>query len=100
MQVARARQFERERGSARERGYTWRWEKARAAHLASEPLCRMCLAADDPRETLATVVDHIIAHRGDADLFWDRTNWQSLCARCHSSVKQAEEKASRQGKSV
>ena len=32
----------------------------------------------------ASVVDHIIPHRGDEALFWDRSNWQALCHRHHS----------------
>lgn len=42
--------------------------------------------------TQATVVDHIVPHRGNAVLFWDETNWQSLCKGCHDSAKQSEEK--------
>ncbi|WP_396127368.1 HNH endonuclease [Edaphobacter acidisoli] len=38
----------------------------------------------------AAHTDHIIPHRGDKKLFWDRSNWQPLCATCHS-VKTAEE---------
>ena len=34
--------------------------------------------------TPATVVDHIIPHRGDRKLFWDESNWQSLCERHHN----------------
>ena len=33
--------------------------------------------------TRATVVDHIIPHRGDRILFWDQNNWQPLCKPCH-----------------
>ena len=33
--------------------------------------------------TKATVVDHIVPHRGDPKLFWDPDNWQTLCKRCH-----------------
>jgi 5-methylcytosine-specific restriction endonuclease McrA len=33
-------------------------------------------------------VDHIIPHRGDDRLFWDRSNWQALCAHHHNSNKQ------------
>lgn len=36
----------------------------------------------------ATVVDHAAPHRGDRALFWDTSNWQSLCAHCHN-VKSA-----------
>lgn len=32
---------------------------------------------------MATVVDHIIPHKGDYERFWDRSGWQSLCKRCH-----------------
>jgi 5-methylcytosine-specific restriction protein A len=33
--------------------------------------------------TKATVVDHIIPHRGNQRLFWDQNNWQALCKRHH-----------------
>ncbi|MEO4040348.1 HNH endonuclease signature motif containing protein [Hoeflea sp. CAU 1731] len=39
----------------------------------------------------AKVVDHIIPHKGDRKLFWDRSNWQPLCTPCHSSKKQRQE---------
>jgi 5-methylcytosine-specific restriction endonuclease McrA len=42
--------------------------------------------------TLASVVDHIIPHRGNAGLFWSRDNWQSLCTMHHSKVKQGIER--------
>ncbi|WP_342664986.1 HNH endonuclease [Shimazuella kribbensis] len=32
----------------------------------------------------ATVVDHITPHKGDRELFWDSTNWQSMCSTCHN----------------
>ncbi|KAA9008363.1 HNH endonuclease [Histidinibacterium aquaticum] len=32
----------------------------------------------------AKEVDHIIPHRGDTRLFYDRRNWQPLYNRCHS----------------
>jgi len=35
--------------------------------------------------------DHIIAHRGDRDLFFDAGNVQTLCAHCHNADKQREE---------
>ena len=75
--------------SAAKRGYDRRWRKARAAFLAKHPLCVMCEAVGWLVE--ATVVDHIEPHRGDKRKFWDRTNWQALCAACHNSLKQAEE---------
>lgn len=41
----------------------------------------------------ATVVDHVIPHEGDEVLFWDESNWQSLCKTCHDSAKQTLEKS-------
>ncbi len=35
--------------------------------------------------TPATVVDHIIPHRGDQKLFWDENNWQGLCEHHHNT---------------
>ena len=70
---------------------TARWLRIRAAQLLAEPLCRICLALG--RVTPATVCDHVDPHRGDAVRFWGGP-FQSLCASCHSSTKQAEEQAS------
>lgn len=35
----------------------------------------------------ATVVDHIIPHRGNDEFFWSVDNWQSLCEHHHNSEK-------------
>lgn len=70
-----------ERKSAGKRGYDSRWRKARARILKANPLCVECLKDDKLIE--ATVVDHIIPHRGDKKLFWDEGNWQVLCKSCH-----------------
>lgn len=43
----------------------------------------------------ATVVDHIIPHRGNEDLFWDMNNYQPLCSKCHQ-LKTLEEMRDRQ----
>lgn len=64
------------------RGYGYRWQKARERHLQAHPLCIEC-----EREgcvTAATVVDHRIPHRGDQALFWDESNWDSLCTTHHN----------------
>lgn len=45
------------------------------------------------RLTAASVVDHIRPHRGDAELFFDPENWQSLCKPCHDGTKQSGEKS-------
>lgn len=68
---------------------TTRWRKIRARQLILHPFCRYCQEAG--RVSHATVADHRIPHRGNAQLFWDTDNLQSLCAPCHSSTKQAQE---------
>ena len=77
------RELERQRPSATRRGYGPRWRRARAAFLALHPLCVPCAAAG--RLKAATVVDHIVPHRGDATLFWDEANWAPVCKRCHDA---------------
>lgn len=72
-----------------ERGYGWTWQKARDAYLLEFPLCAYC--ARMGFITAATVVDHIIPHKGNKVLFWDKINWQPLCKPCHDSIKKAEE---------
>lgn len=44
-------------------------------------------------DTSKLVADHKTPHRGDPRLFWDEDNVHTLCTWCHSSLKQAEEKA-------
>lgn len=73
-----------------ERGYGYKWQKARERFLSEHPLCVYC--ERQGRVAAATVVDHIVPHEGNERLFWDESNWQSLCATHHSSDKQREEK--------
>jgi 5-methylcytosine-specific restriction enzyme A len=76
------------RGTASQRGYGSRWQKARATYLLAHPLCVEC--GKSGRLTVATVVDHITPHKGDQSLFWNHDNWQSLCKQCHD-IKTARE---------
>ena len=62
--------------------YDRRWRKVSKAFLAAHPLCVMCLA--EGKLTPATVVDHIIPHRGDLVLFWDESGWEALCVSHHN----------------
>lgn len=78
--------YDRRRGSARDRGYTARWDEASLHHRAANPLCVGCLAVG--RVAAAEVVDHIVPHRGDPALMWDPANRQSCCADHHNIVKQ------------
>ena len=69
------------RGNATARGYDAKWREARRLFLQRNPLCQNCLK--NGKLTPATVVDHIVPHRGDQLLFWDHGNWQALCKACH-----------------
>ena len=61
---------------------TKRWRVSRGVYLRHNPLCARCAEAD--RTEQATLVDHVIPHRGDYTLFWDMDNWQALCTPCHN----------------
>lgn len=93
--------------SSTARGYGYKWQQARAEYLAEQPYCVYCAREagihDAPLSPefqaqcirqgvgLANIVDHIEAHRGNTELFWKRSNWQSMCAPHHSRDKQREE---------
>jgi len=79
----------REQNKSNSKIYTYRWRKAGKAYLKENPLCVHCQR--DGRLTPATEVDHIIPHNGDLKLFWDRSNWQALCKKCHSVKTAAED---------
>lgn len=72
--------YDRQRGSAAQRGYDRRWQKLRLMHLQSHPLCVECLAAG--AVTQANEVDHILPKRQGGDD--SDTNLQSLCKSCHT----------------
>lgn len=75
--------FDRSRGNSNQRGYTYKWSKARALFLRLNPFCLDCERKTKGLKIKANVVDHIVPHKGDMKLFWDRSNWQPLCKRCH-----------------
>lgn len=72
------------RDNAYRRGYDQHWRKAREVFLLSHPICNHC-------GRLANVVDHIIPHKGNKKLFWDKSNWQPLCTECHNRKTASED---------
>lgn len=78
------------RAGASARGYNSRWRKESKKFLLEHPLCEKCL--EEKHLIRATVVDHIIPHRGDQELFWDKSNWQSLCKRHHDIKTMTEDR--------
>jgi len=71
-----------------------KWIRASKSFLRDNPLCVDCLELGVVE--VATDTDHIEPHKGDQRKFWDRTNWQALCHRCHSR-KTAREVFHRKG---
>lgn len=65
-----------------------RWRKARKRFLRDNPLCVECRKQN--LIVAATVVDHIVPHKGDERLFWDESNWGAKCAQCHNAKSARE----------
>ena len=92
----RDRRADERRGSARSRGYDGRWERARLLFLSEHPLCLGCEAVGVVEA--ATIVDHVVPHRGDMEAFWNESGWQACCAWHHDVVKQRLEAQYGQGR--
>jgi 5-methylcytosine-specific restriction protein A len=86
--------FDQRRDAANEwRGWykTKDWQRLRWRVLVRDQFtCRICTRVE--AQTRHLVADHIIPHRGQADLFWDDANLQCLCKTCHDSTKQRQER--------
>lgn len=85
------RAYDRKRNQQEWRRWYWtaRWRRQAKAQLTADPICAICYG--NGHITAASIADHVEPHRGDHDLFWHGP-LQSLCAPCHSSVKQREER--------
>jgi 5-methylcytosine-specific restriction endonuclease McrA len=74
---------------------TSRWQRLRLKVLVRDQyLCQQTgavLSGKHPAPN-SPVVDHIVPHRGDPDLFWDEDNLQSVSKAWHDSEKQSLEK--------
>ncbi|MCJ8138594.1 HNH endonuclease [Falsirhodobacter halotolerans] len=89
-------------GATDARYKTARWQRLRERIIARDSAeCQMCgcLTTSGRSGPSAAEVDHKVPHRGDDDLFWDATNLQCLCKRCHGSVKARQERGSRMQRS-
>jgi 5-methylcytosine-specific restriction protein A len=64
--------------------HTKEWKELRAKLLKAEPYCVRC-------GERATVADHVVPHRGNAELAFSANNLQSLCRRC-SDIKSREDR--------
>ena len=69
------------RKNSTQRGYDHKWEKISRAFRLANPACNEC---GEIREMSRMVVDHVVPHRGDRKIFWEPSNWQTLCQTCHN----------------
>jgi len=81
-QKIKTSRYDKQRGSSAKRGYGSKWRVERDKYLRENPYCVECLKKS--KYVMAKVVDHKIPHRGDMKLFWDKSNWQSLCTYHHN----------------
>lgn len=74
--------YEKFRGSARQRGYDSTWEKLRRMYLREHPLCEDCL--EEGKIEPATEVHHKekVKDRPELRLVW--SNLRALSKECHS----------------
>jgi 5-methylcytosine-specific restriction protein A len=77
------RQYNKERGSAAERGYDVRWQKVRCMKLRGAPLCEMC--EREGRVVPAVLVHHIRA-LSDGGAKYDPGNLMSVCQMHHEQI--------------
>lgn len=85
---AGAEEFHRLRELDREKGRVASYSPELLAWLADNPIYRLELW-DLTRP--ATVVDHIIPHKGDYELMWSPWNWQPLTKRAHDRKTATEQ---------
>lgn len=69
---------------------TQKWKNISIRFRLSHPNCALC---GEPGK----VCDHIIPHKGDEKLFYDKTNIQNLCHQCHNSDKARIENGQKPG---
>lgn len=95
-QKAKRAEADKQRPSARKRGYDTAWQKAAASFLR-EPGNERCECG-----ARATVVMHRISIRQRPDLKMVRSNWKAGCVRCNAIQADRERRdiPSREGKSA
>ena len=66
-----------------------RWQRLRMQVFIRDTFtCQMPECGRIEGDTSRLICDHKQPHRGDARLFWDEANLQTLCKPCHDTHKQ------------
>ena len=77
------KEYDRQRGSFRERGYSFEWDKARKLYLSKNPLCEICA-------TKNKIVQSVLVHHKvpitEGGALLDYNNLQALCNNCHENI--------------
>ncbi len=71
--------------------YDRQWRNESKKFLRGHPWCECAECREGPYRRKADCVDHIKAHRGDVNLFWDKSNWMAMNVRCNASKSVREE---------
>ena len=79
--ICNDKEYDDRRGSSRDRGYDYKWEKARARWIRLHPLCEECLTNDIVH--IAEEVHHIRGIENDPE----HQDLMSLCRACHDKTK-------------
>jgi 5-methylcytosine-specific restriction enzyme A len=69
------------------RYHTHKWRQLSKRFLEDNPLCVQCQS--EGRVEAASVTDHKIRVKDGAD-FWDVSNYQPLCHKCHNRKRNKE----------
>ncbi|MFZ5678492.1 MAG: HNH endonuclease [Pseudomonadota bacterium] len=88
-QQRRKAEADQRRPTAHQRGYDSKWQRESRMFLAL-PGNSHCSCGCG---RIANVVDHVIPHKGNKRLFWDRRNWAPMNSHCHNSTKQSLERS-------
>ena len=75
----------RHRPSARQRGYSTTYQKARELVLGRHPLCRVCESQGVTREAVET--HHVVPVQADRHMADHVSNLLPVCYACHDAVE-------------
>ena len=82
------KQIAKERNSTNSKIYNSRWRRVSKTYLKEYPLCVQC--RKEGRLTPATEVDHIIPHKGDMKLFWNKNDSNMINPIAYLSIEEIE----------
>lgn len=61
-----------------------RYRVAISIYKAANPFCERCLM--EGKEEPVYIVHHRVPHKGNWELFWSDSNWESICTKHHEGL--------------